>query len=214
MDSELQYASGRPVAHELSRLKREWWVFMLLGILLMIAGVASCVYPFFTTLGVMVFLGITLMISGVSLIISAFWTGRWSGFFLQVLAGLFYFLAGFIIADYPVASAAVFTLMIAGFLIVTGVFRVMLALTERFPQWGWVLASGIVSLLLGLVIFKSFRSFESAGPGNILWIIGLMVGIELVSYGLTWLLLGLGVRRLPDLAPPANASEAAPRTGE
>tara|TARA_R110002111_G_scaffold245985_1_gene308473 strand:- start:527 stop:1165 length:639 start_codon:yes stop_codon:yes gene_type:complete len=183
--------------HELGRLKKEWWVFLVLGVLLAVGGIASITYPFFTTLSVMIFLGMTLIVSGALMIVSAFWTGRWSGFLLQVLAGLFYFVAGFIIADRPIASAAAFTLMIAGFLVVTGVFRIMFALTERFAQWGWVLGSGVISLLMGMIVIKSFRSLETMGPEGILWIIGLIIGIELLACGVTFIMLSFRVKGLP-----------------
>jgi uncharacterized membrane protein HdeD (DUF308 family) len=183
--------------HELGRLKKEWWVFLVLGALLAVGGIASVTYPFFTTVGVMIFLGVTLIVSGALMIVSAFWTGRWSGSLLQVLAGLFYFVTGFIIADRPIASAAAFTLMIAGFLVVTGVFRIMLALTERFAQWGWVLGSGVISLLMGMIVIKSFRSLESMGPESVLWIIGIIIGIELIACGVTFMMLSFRVKGLP-----------------
>lgn len=183
--------------HELARLRKEWWVFLVLGTLLAIGGIASVAYPFVTTLGIMVFLGMTLIISGALMIISAFWTGRWGGFLLQILAGLFYFVSGFIIADRPIASAAVFTLMIGGFFVVTGIFRIMLALTDRFAQWGWVLASGVISLLMGMIVIKSFGSFEQMEPENVVWIIGLIIGIELIASGVTFMMISFLVKGLP-----------------
>ena len=88
-------------ANELARLRNEWWVFLLLGVLLILAGISCVAYPFFTSVGVMIFLGVILMLAGVSLIISAFWTGKWSAFILQILIGLLYTVAGFLVADAP-----------------------------------------------------------------------------------------------------------------
>ena len=186
-------------AGELARLQKEWWVFLLLGIVLILAGVACVAYPFFTTVGVMIFIGVTLMLAGVALIISAFWTGKWSAFILQILIGLLYAVAGFLVADAPVASAAIFTLMIAGFFVVAGIFRIVYSLMERFPQWGWVLFNGIVTLLLGLIIFKSFKQFQAGESASVFWIIGLLVGIELVFNGWTWVMLSFVVKDLPEL---------------
>lgn len=182
---------------ELSEFRRQWWVFLVLGALLIIGGVFCISYPLVTSAGVMVFLGATMIISGALMIVSAFWTGKWSGFFLQILAGLFYFVSGFIIADRPIASAAIFTLMIAAFLIVTGGIRILYSLMERFYQWGWVLANGVISLLMGVIILKSFKSLETSGPAAVVWIIGLVIGIELIFCGVTFLMLSFAVKKLP-----------------
>lgn len=185
--------------HELARLKKEWWAFLLIGLLLILGGVACISYPFISTIGVMVFQGVALMFAGVAVIISAFWTGRWSAFMLQLLMGLLYLVGGFIIADAPVASAAIFTLLLAGFLVVAGVFRIVFALMERCPQWGWVLVNGIASLLVGVIIFKSFRKFSEGESTSVLWIIGLLVGIELIFYGWSWVMLAFSVKSIPEV---------------
>ena len=184
--------------HELARLKKEWWAFLLLGMLLIIGGIACISYPFFTTVGIMVFQGIALMLAGLAIIVSSFWTGKWSAFMLQLLVGLLYLVAGFIIADAPIKSAAVFTLLLAGFLVVGGVFRIVFSLMEKFPQWGWALVNGIASLVIGVIVFKSFRTFAEGESSDILWIIGLIIGIELIFYGWTWVMLSLSIRSIPD----------------
>ncbi len=184
--------------HELTRLRKEWWAFLLLGILLILAGVACISYPFFTSLYVMIFLGVVLMVSGVAMIISAFWVGQWSAFLVQILIGLLYLVAGFVIADAPVKSAAIFTLMIAGFFVIAGGFRIVSALVDKYPQWGWVLFNGIITLILGLIIFKSFKQFSAGEDASVFWIIGLLVGIELIFNGWTWVMLSFVVKNLPE----------------
>ena len=123
---------------------------------------------------------------------------------LQLLIGLLYLVAGFIIADAPVKSAAVFTLLLAGFLVVGGVFRIVFALMERFPQWGWALVNGIASLIIGVIVFKSFRKFAEGESADIFWIIGLIVGIELIFYGWTWVMLSIAVKNIPEDAEPTS----------
>ncbi len=201
-----QSSVDQTAAHELARLQKEWWAFLVLGILLILGGAACISYPFITSIGVMIFLGVALMVSGVSIIILAFWTGKWSAFMLQILIGLVYVVSGFLVADAPVASAAVFTLMLAGFFIVGGLFRIVFALSERFSQWGWVLMNGIATLIVGLIIFKSFRQFAEGESGQVFWIIGLLVGIEMIFYGWTWVMLSLAVRNIPASEDAASNS--------
>lgn len=183
--------------HELIRLKEEWWYFLVVGILLVIAGTAAIAYPWFSSFGVVVFLAATLIVSGVATIIGAFWAGKWSAFLVQILVGILYVVAGFIITDAPLASIAVLTLMMAGFFVVGGAFRIVSALVDKYPQWGWALLNGIITLLLGLIIFRMFRHLPEE-PEGVLWIIGLMVGIELLLNGWTWVMLSFAIKNLPD----------------
>jgi uncharacterized membrane protein HdeD (DUF308 family) len=73
---------------------------------------------------------------------------NWSGFFLSLRVGLVYAVAGFFTLQQPVLAAESLTLMLAGAFVVGGVFRIIVALVEHFPSWGWVLANGIITVLL------------------------------------------------------------------
>lgn len=200
MSTELttpEQAAAEVCEHELGRLRKEWWYFLIVGILLVIGGTAAISYPWFTSVGVVIFLGAILIVSGVATIISAFWAGKWSAFLVQILVGILYVVAGFVITDAPLTSVAVLTLMMAGFFVVAGAFRIVSALVDRYPQWGWSLLNGIVTLMLGFIIFRLFRRLPEE-PTAVLWIIGLMVGIELIFNGWTWIMLSLAIKNLPD----------------
>lgn len=77
--------------------------------------------------------------------------------------------------------------MLAGFFIVGGTFRIIMALSERFPSWGWVAFNGAVTLLLGFLIWRQW-------PEASLWVIGTFVGIDLVLMGTNFLAWGIGFR--------------------
>jgi uncharacterized membrane protein HdeD (DUF308 family) len=181
--------------HELARLRKEWWGFLLLGILLMMAGTAAIAYPWVTSIGAVLFLGAVLIVCGVATMISAFWAGKWSASLVQILVGLLYAVAGFAITEAPAESVVLLTLMLAGFFVVVGGFRIVSALTEKYPQWGWALVNGIITLMLGLIIFRSFRKFDD--PDRVLWIIGLLIGLELLFAGWTWIMLSIAIKKLP-----------------
>lgn len=183
--------------HELARLRKDWWVFLLLGILLVIGGVAAISYPWLTSIGAVIFLGAVLIVSGVATVIGAFWAGKWSAFMLQILVGLLYTVAGFTITEAPRESAVLLTLILAGFFLVVGGFRTVSALVEKYPSWGWGLLNGVITLMLGLVIFRSFRRFPEE-PERVFWIIGLLIGIELIFNGWTWIMLSFALKNLPE----------------
>jgi uncharacterized membrane protein HdeD (DUF308 family) len=164
---------------------------LLLGIMLSLGGIVALAYPFVSSLGAVMVLGIVLIVCGICTVIGAFWAGRWSALLLQLLVGILYVMAGMVIRDAPIESIAMLTLCAAAFFIVVGAFRIIVSLVERFPQWGWALLNGVVTLLAGLIIYDTF-------PNSAFWVIGLLVGLELLFNGWTWIMLSLVIRRLPD----------------
>ncbi len=196
------------IKHELQHFKKEWWVFLLLGITLLICGIVAITFPFVSSIGVIIVIGAALIVSGVSLVVSSFWSGKWSGFFLQMLVGIFYIVAGFTIFDAPLKSLVIFTLLLAAFFIVIGLLRIITSLVERFPMWGWSLFNGVITLVVGVIIYRHCRPNEIAqglSEGDItalgnswLWVIGLLVGIDLLFNGISWVMLALALRRLPE----------------
>ena len=193
MSGESQDAAGggegTVQCHELERLKREWLWFFALGIALVVLGTVAVGSAFFVSVLTVVMFGVLLLLGGVSLIVSAFWAGKWSGLLVQLLMGILYVVVGMLIIDAPAESTVRLTLMIAAILIVSGLFRIIAAMMLRFPNWGWPLLSGVVTLLLGMLIYRGW-------PATGTFAIGLFVGIEMIFYGWTWVMLGLSIRRL------------------
>ncbi|HUE13406.1 MAG TPA: DUF308 domain-containing protein [Planctomycetaceae bacterium] len=198
MNTEIETAGARPpglptiLTHELHHLGAHWLWLLLLGILLVLAGTVAIIVPpatVGTTLVVTIILGALLMVGGVATIVSSFWIGRWSGFLVQLLVGIVYLACGFVMTEKPVVSAVAMTIFIAVSFIVLGVFRSIGALVLRFPQWGWALLNGVITLLAGILIYRQL-------PFDALWIIGLLVGLEMLFNGWTWIMLALVLRRI------------------
>lgn len=186
---------GCAVRRELSHLRSGWCWLLSLGILLAIAGTAALVFPAataMTSLAAVIFLGVLLMVSGASVIVAAFWAGRWSGFLVQLLIGILYFVAGLTIAELPGQSTVLITLFLASLFIIGGIFRSVAALVIRFPHWGWSLLNGVVTFVLGVIIYRHFAEAS-------LWLIGTLVGIDMLLHGWSWIMLALAIRRLPKL---------------
>jgi uncharacterized membrane protein HdeD (DUF308 family) len=91
----------------------------------------------------------------------------------------------------PTESAVLLTLLIAMFLVFEGVFRIVAALAARYPHWGWVLFNGLISVLLGILIWRQW-------PYSGLWVIGLFIGIEMLLNGWSLVMLSLSARKLPE----------------
>jgi uncharacterized membrane protein HdeD (DUF308 family) len=94
------------------------------------------------------------------------------------------------LVQHPVAAAAGFTLVLAAGFMVGGLFRIVSALADRFHGWSWVLLNGVVTLILGVMIWRQW-------PESALWVIGLFVGIDMVFAGWSWIMMALAVRSIP-----------------
>jgi uncharacterized membrane protein HdeD (DUF308 family) len=175
---------------------REIWVFLLgMGIALMILGAVAISYSSLATLAMVLVFGILLLLGAIFEVVTAIWGRSWRGFFLHLLAGVLYLIAGVFLIDNPLMGELGLTLLIAACLLVGGILRIVLSVIERFDGWGWMLLNGVVSVVLGVAIWQRW-------PLSGLWVIGLFVGIEMLFSGLSWVMLGLAVRATPRASLP------------
>jgi uncharacterized membrane protein HdeD (DUF308 family) len=194
MSTILSPRSAVSTAEELQTLQKHWVWFLALGIVMTALGMfaigSACIAT--VTVTVTWLFGFLLLGGGIAEIVSSFSAGRWGGTLLHLLIGVLYVMVGLMIIEQPENSAIQLTLIIAIFLMISGVFRIVAALSERFVGWGWVLLNGGVTLLLGMLIWKQW-------PLSGLWVIGLFVGIDLIFNGWAWIMLSLGLRNAPPI---------------
>lgn len=167
---------------------REYWGWFLgLGILLVVLGTFAIGAATLTTLLSIFLIGVILFAGGVAKVIYSFWANNWGGFFTSLLVGILYSVTGGIFLAKPIQSAAALTLLIGSLFVVSGSFKIVSSIMTRFAQWGWIFFSGIISLILGILVLSEW-------PEASLWIIGLFVGIDMIIYGWTWIILSLSAR--------------------
>jgi uncharacterized membrane protein HdeD (DUF308 family) len=179
--------------HEnLKAVHDSWGWFLVLGICLVILGGAILTYTgtVYATLATALVFACFMLVGGVVYIVGAFFTRCWGGFFLSLLAGVLHLAVGAIILEHPVDALVVFTLLMAAFFFVEGLFRIVAALAGRFHYWGWMLLNGVVTLVLGIMIWRRL-------PYDALWVVGLFLGIDMLISGVNYIALGLSARRLP-----------------
>lgn len=183
------------LAEELTNLRRVWWLLLILGLVSVVVGLLAISSTFVATLASVVFFGVVLMVAGVAEVVHAFVVRGSRGFALHLLSAALYLIVGFFMLEDPLQSAKIITLMLAAAFVVGGLLRIVFSLAVQFHSWGWVLLNGVVTLLLGILIWRGW-------PESSFWVIGLFVGIDLLFHGWSWIIMALNVRTL--VPPPAG----------
>lgn len=175
----------------LDEIKHNWGWFLALGVFLIVLGVVAISCSILTTLASVVLFGWLLVISGVVQTIHAFWRERkWRGFFLDLFAGILAFVVGFMLLANPLAGAKTMTLLIAMFLFIGGIERIIVSLMAHFHHRSWLLLNGVIDVLLGIMIWREW-------PTSGLWVIGLFVGIDMLLSGWALVMQGIAAKTLP-----------------
>jgi uncharacterized membrane protein HdeD (DUF308 family) len=176
-------------------LRRLSFLFLALGLLLILIGGLAIGAPHVATSKTVVVIGVLLLIAGITELIHAVMVRKLQGFAIHLLAAVLYLIVGLFLLEDPDRAAGVLTLLLAASFFVGGLLRIIFALVEHFSAWQWVLLSGAVDLILGVLIWRGW-------PESGLWVIGLFVGIELPFHGWSWVILVLTVRTV-NAAPSA-----------
>ncbi len=180
---------GASVAGYLTALRAKWGWFVALGLLMLVAGVIVLGNTALGTVVSVLFIGTVMAISGVAQVFHAFQVKGWGAFAFWLLDGLLYLAAGVVAFAEPLLAAAVLTLLIGAALLVGGIFRLVAAFQMRpAANWGWIAASAVLTVLLGLLIIAGW-------PVSGLWVLGLFLGVDLVFNGPAVLMLGLRLKK-------------------
>ncbi len=171
--------------HELRQL-RGWILGM--GVLLALLGAAAIVYSVAASTISIVFLGWLLIIAGIIGIVHTLRHRKSGHFALHLLDTVFALIVGIMLLLNSLAGLLVVTLLLAVYFIVAGVYRIGVALTTHGPGSGWTLLGGIITLLLGVLVWLQW-------PMAALWIIGLFIGINLLITGVSQIMLALALRQ-------------------
>jgi len=165
------------------------WI-VALGVVYLLAGFVALGSVVMATVASVFVVGLMMIVAGIAEVISAFQIRSWGKFLLWVLLGALYILAGFVTFENPLLAAALLTLILGFSLVASGIMRVILAFSiKRETPWIWVLLSGVITLLLGLLILAHW-------PVSSLYILGTFLGIDLIMAGAAWIGLGFGLRRV------------------
>jgi len=171
-------------------IHEHWVLFLVEGIILLVLGAAAIIVPVIATLAFTLLIGWLFLISGVVGLITTFWMRNVPGFWWSLISGVVGIAAGIVLLLWPISGTVSLTLLLIAFFLVEGIVTLMYAFEHRARlsgRWGWMLASGIVDLILAGIIFAGL-------PESATWVLGLLVGINLLFGGAAMVAMALAAR--------------------
>lgn len=161
---------------------------LLIGILLIILGIVAIAQPTVSTIFAETWFALILASAGVAKLVYAFQTRNEGGFAWKLILSILYIATGVMLFVNPLTGVLTLTLLLGSFLLMEGVFELILAFRLR-PQanWTWALGNGIITLLLGGMIWFQW-------PFNAPWLIGTLVGVSVLFTGVSRVMLSLNAR--------------------
>ena len=173
---------------DMQKLRQHMGWFLALGIGLIILGVLSIGVPLLATLAVTTMVGFLFLIGGVMYIVHALRSVRGGRLALEILLSIVYLAAGLVLLSNPLTGAFTLTLFLIGFFIAQGVLKIIHSVRFRgISNWGWMLFSGILSLVLAFLILAGL-------PLTAFWALGVIIGIDFIFSGVSIVMISLSMR--------------------
>jgi uncharacterized membrane protein HdeD (DUF308 family) len=199
-------AAQRAVA---ATMREHWGLFLAEGIILVLLGLLAIVVPPLASLAVTILVGWLFLISGIVGLVTTFWAKGAPGFWWSLVSAVIGIVAGVILLGWPISGVLSLTLVLIVFFIMEGVASIMYGIEHRkeaSSRAGWIIASGVIDLILAAIIFSGL-------PGSAAWAIGLLVGINMVFGGTSLIAMALAGRSQAGSSPttptpPPSAAHA------
>jgi uncharacterized membrane protein HdeD (DUF308 family) len=173
-----------------------WGGLFVSGLLVSAVGVVALLSSAIAGVASAIFVGALLAVAGVIELVFAFRVHR-DERALLLLGGVASLVVGVIFLIRPGAGLAALTLLVTGYFFVSGIHRLVTSIADRYPQWGWDFFYGLVAIALGVIVIAEW-------PLSALWLVGTLVGVELIFRGAAMMGAGLSLRYVlhhPERAP-------------
>lgn len=160
------------------------------GIIFLLLGIAAIAFPVFFTFGLEQLIGWLFVIGGFAQGVRAFQMWGSPGNFASLVSGILSLVVGVLLLVYPLGGALTLTLLLTVFFFLEGVFKIAFSISYReYLNWGWLLLSGVLALIMAAIIWSGW-------PGTALWVLGLLVGINMIFFGASLLGLAFSARKV------------------
>lgn len=174
---------------DINNLKQKSGWFILVGVILIVLGCLALGYQFIATVFSVYFIGTLLVIAGIAQALHSFSIKGFGQTALWAIMGILYIFIGLMSFFQPITISSALTLVISFLLIMSGFTQILAAFNNRnLPSWGWILTSGIITLILGLIIISGW-------PYDSLWVLGMFLGVDLVFQGWAYIAIGFALKK-------------------
>jgi uncharacterized membrane protein HdeD (DUF308 family) len=181
-------ASPLGAANAIAPLRAKWGWIVALGVVYLIAGIIALGSVVSATVASVFVVGIMMIVAGVVEVISAFQIRTWGRFIFWLLLGVLYIVAGFVAFENPLLTAVWLTLFLGAALVASGLLRIFLGFNMKHGSpWIWVVVSGLITLILGVIILAHW-------PFSAVYTLGIFLGVDLIFAGASWIGLGFGLK--------------------
>lgn len=182
-------SSTRSLGSGLSSLSSRWGWAVALGIALILCGVVALLSLVVATAVAVIWIGVMMITAGVVEIAHGYKMKGWGRSVLWMITGALYIIGGFFAVVDPIPASIILTLILAIALIIIGCLRTWMGFQLRGEgHKGWVILSGVLTLLFGLIILIHW-------PFSGLYALGIILGVDLIQTGAGWLHLGFFLKK-------------------
>ena len=159
------------------------------GVLLILFGMLAIGSPFLAAVAVSVVVAWLIILAGAVHLVLAFHAHGAGSLIWKLLVGIAYLFFGVYLIMHPLLGVASLTLVLASLFLIEGILDIILFFKMRSTRGSsWVLIDGIITLLLGLLIYIHW-------PSSSIWAIGTLVGVSMIISGITRVMLSLAARK-------------------
>lgn len=172
-------------------IREHWKLFLFQGLALMLLGLAAAALPQVAGVAITVLVGALFLIGGLIRLFALIGSRRSPGHVWSLLTAGLAVVFGLVLLVEPLQGVLTLTIVLLALFLIQGLASIVVALEYRrhLHNWGWVLASGLVDLLLAALIWAGW-------PGSAAWAIGLLVGLSIFFFGLSLVMTALAARTL------------------
>ena len=182
-------SSTHSLGSGLSNLSSKWGWAVALGIALILCGVVALLSLVVATAVAVIWIGVMMITAGVVEIAHGYKMKGWGRSILWMVTGALYIIGGFFAVVDPLPASIVLTLILAIALIIIGCVRTWMGFQLRGEgHKGWVILSGVLTVLFGVIILIHW-------PYSGLYALGIILGVDLIQTGAGWLHLGFFLKR-------------------
>jgi uncharacterized membrane protein HdeD (DUF308 family) len=172
-------------------IRDHWRLFLAEGIVLSVLGLAAMIVPPIAGLAATVFLGWLFLIAGIVSLVTTLRARQAPGFGWSLLSAVVAVMAGGVLLWDPLQGLVTLTYVLTVFFIVDGVLIIILAVAHRRElsgKWEWMVVNGVIDLVLAGIVISGL-------PGTLFWVLGLLVGIDMVFGGASLIAMALEARK-------------------